>query len=51
MSVLVLAEHNDQAFLSSTFNVIEAASKINDDIHLLICGSKIENLANEGKIF
>jgi len=49
MSVLVLAEHNDQAFLSSTFNVIEAASKINDDIHLLICGSKIENLANEGK--
>jgi electron transfer flavoprotein alpha subunit len=49
MSVLVLAEHNNQNLLSSTFNVIEAASKINDDIHLLICGNNTEGLSQEAK--
>ena len=49
MSVLVLAEHNNQNLLSSTLNVIEAASKIDNDIHLLICGSRVENVVGEGK--
>ena len=49
MSVLVLAEHNNQNLLSSTLNVIEAASKIDNDIHLLICGSRVENVVIEGK--
>ena len=49
MSVLVLAEHNNQNLLSSTLNVIEAASKIDNDIHLLICGSRVENVVVEGK--
>ena len=49
MSVLVLAEHNNQNLLSSTLNVIEAASKINDDIHLLICGNNTEGLSQEAK--
>jgi len=49
MSVLVLAEHNNQSLLSSTLNVIEAASKISDDIHLLICGNNTEDLSKEAK--
>ena len=44
MSVLIIAEHDNNILKSSTLNTISAALKLSDDIHLLILGSKIENL-------
>ena len=47
MSVLVIAEHDNKNLKSSTLNTISAAEKLSEDIHLLILGNKIEDLANE----
>ena len=44
MSVLIIAEHDNNILKSSTLNTISAALKLSEDIHLLILGSKIENL-------
>ena len=49
MTVLVIAEHDNDNIKSSTLNTISAASKINDDIHLLILGKNIEELSNNSK--
>ena len=49
MAVLVIAEHDNVNIKSSTLNTISAASKINDDIHLLILGKNIEELSNNSK--
>ena len=49
MAVLVIAEHDNDNIKSSTLNTISAASKINDDIHLLILGKNIEELSNNSK--
>jgi len=49
MSVLIIAEHDNNTLKSSTLNTISAALKLSDDIHLLILGSKIENLCNNTK--
>ena len=38
MSVLVLSEHSNNEIKSSTLNTISAASKIKDDIHVLVIG-------------
>ena len=49
MAVLVIAEHDNDNIKSSTLNTISAASKINDDIHLLILGKNIDELSNNSK--
>ena len=49
MAVLVLAEHDNENFKSSTYNTITAANKLSDDIHLLILGNNIEDLSNKAK--
>ena len=49
MAVLVIAEHDNDNIKSSTLNTISAASKINEDIHLLILGKNIEELSNNSK--
>ena len=46
MSVLVIAEHDNHNLKSSTLNTITAATKFNDEIHLIILGNSIENLIN-----
>tara|TARA_B100000700_G_scaffold140927_1_gene156901 strand:- start:1042 stop:1995 length:954 start_codon:yes stop_codon:yes gene_type:complete len=38
MSILVLSEHSNNEIKSSTLNTISAASKIEDDIHVLVIG-------------
>ena len=38
MSVLVIAEHNNKSLKASTFNTIKAASEIDKDIDVLVCG-------------
>ena len=47
MSVLVLAEHNNQEIKASTFNTISAASQIDPNIEVLVIGSDCHNLAND----
>lgn len=46
MTVLVIAEHDNQNLKSSTLNTITAATKFNDEIHLIILGNSIDNLIN-----
>ena len=47
MSILVIAEHNNTEVKSSTLNTISAASKLGDDIEVLVLGSNIENISKE----
>ena len=46
MTVLVVAEHDNHNLKSSTLNTITAATKFNDEIHLIILGNSIDNLIN-----
>ena len=45
MSVLLIAEHNNKEIKPFTLNAISAASKINEDVHVLIIGSNSEEVA------
>ena len=45
MSILILAEHNNKEVKSSTLNTIGAASKINNEIEVLVVGSNVENIS------
>tara|TARA_B100000029_G_scaffold489225_1_gene546749 strand:- start:736 stop:1686 length:951 start_codon:yes stop_codon:yes gene_type:complete len=45
--ILVIAEHNNEKLKSFTLNTIEAASKINEEIHILIAGNNSDNVCKE----
>ena len=45
MSVLLIAEHNNKELKPFTLNVINAATKINEDIHVLIMGHNSDAVA------
>ena len=45
MSILVLAEHNNVDIKSSTLNTIAAASKIDQDIEVLVTGYECKEVA------
>ena len=47
MSILILAEHNNEEVKSSTLNTIGAASKISSDIEVLVVGSNTEDICKE----
>ena len=47
MSILLIAEHNNSSLKTFTLNTITAASKIDKEIHVLVAGSKAENVAKE----
>ena len=47
MSILILAEHNNEEVKSSTLNTIGAASKITSDIEVLVVGSNTEGICKE----
>jgi len=47
MSVLVIAEHDNSNLKTFSLNAINAASKIESDIHVLVAGSKCENVCKE----
>tara|TARA_Y100000996_G_C22555053_1_gene655227 strand:+ start:248 stop:1201 length:954 start_codon:yes stop_codon:yes gene_type:complete len=49
MTVLVIAEHDNNNLKSSTFNTISAAMKLSNDIHILLMGTNIETLSNNAK--
>ena len=45
MSILLVAEHNNKEVKPFTLNAISAASKINEDVHVLVIGSNSEEVA------
>jgi len=47
MSILVIAEHDNLNLKTFSLNAINAASKIDTDIHVLVAGSKCENVCKE----
>ena len=47
MSILVIAEHDNSKLKTFTLNVINAASKIDPDLHVLVAGNKCENVSKE----
>ena len=47
MSILILAEHNNEEVKSSTLNTISAASKLGNAIEVLVIGNNIENISKE----
>ena len=47
MSILILAEHNNEEVKSSTLNTIGAASKISSDIEVLVVGSNTDGICRE----
>ena len=47
MSVLVIAEHDNSKLKTFTLNAINAVSKIDSDIHVLVAGSKCESVSKE----
>jgi len=47
MSVLVIAEHDNSKLKAFSLNAINAASKIESEVHVLVAGSKCENVCKE----
>ena len=47
MSVLVIAEHDNLKLRPFSLNAINAASKIDSDVHILVAGNKCENVCKE----
>ena len=45
MSVLLIAEHNNKELKPFTYNAVSAASKIDEDLHILVLGNKSEVVA------
>ena len=43
MSVLLIAEHNNQEVKPFTLNAISAASQINEDVHALVIGQNSDS--------
>jgi len=46
MSIIVLAEHNNNELKSATLSAINAASNIDDKIDILVVGSECQNVVN-----
>ena len=49
MSILVLAEHNNEELKSSTLSAITAASKIDENIEVIVIGSECDEVNNKLK--
>jgi len=50
MSVLVIAEHDNQTLNAQTASVVTAATRLNDDIHILVAGEKCEAVADQAAL-
>ncbi|MFM0031739.1 FAD-binding protein [Paraburkholderia madseniana] len=46
MTILVIAEHDGARLKAATLNTVAAAQKIGGDIHLLVAGGNIQDVAN-----
>ena len=48
MSILVIAEHDNTQLNAATLNTVAAASRLGDDIHVLVAGSGARAVADCG---
>ena len=46
MSILVLAEHDNQELKSATLSAVNAASQLDGDVHVLVAGSSCQSVAD-----
>ena len=49
MSILVIAEHDNNELKGATLNTISAATSLQGDVTLLVAGSNLDNVINESK--
>tara|TARA_B100000945_G_scaffold116184_1_gene92342 strand:- start:252 stop:1181 length:930 start_codon:yes stop_codon:yes gene_type:complete len=49
MSILVIAEHDNNVLKGATLNTISAATSLSGDVTLLVAGSNLDNVINESK--
>ena len=49
MSILVIAEHDNNEIKGATLNTIAAATKISDDITLMVAGSDCSSVISEAQ--
>ena len=47
MSILVIAEHDNQTLKAATLNTVNAAARLGDDIHVLVAGSQCAAVAEQ----
>lgn len=47
MSVLVYAEHDNETLKTETHKLVNAASKMSDDVHLLVAGEGVDSIAQQ----
>jgi electron transfer flavoprotein alpha subunit len=47
MPVLVIAEHDNQALKTATLNAVTAATRLGDDIHILVAGAQCAKVAEQ----
>jgi len=45
MSILVIAEHDNAQLKAATLNVLAAAARLGDDIHMLVAGANVQAVA------
>ena len=45
MTILVIAEHDNSKLKTFSLNAINAASKIDADLHVLVAGNKCDNVS------
>ncbi|MFT4504807.1 electron transfer flavoprotein subunit alpha/FixB family protein [Caballeronia sp. 15711] len=46
MTILVIAEHDGAQLKAATLNTVAAAQRIGDDVHLLVAGNNVQEIAN-----
>lgn len=47
MSILVIADHDNQKLVAATLNTVSAAEQIGDDIHILVAGEGCSTVVSE----
>jgi electron transfer flavoprotein alpha subunit len=47
MPILVIAEHDNQALKTATLNAVTAATRLGDDIHILVAGAQCAKVAEQ----
>ena len=49
MTILVIAEHDQQSVKAATLNTLAAAAKLGGDIHVLVAGAKLVAAAGQAQ--
>lgn len=50
MTVLIIAEHDNQILNAQTASVVTAATSLNDDVHILVAGENCEAVAGQAAL-